>query len=285
MKIVSFLFLFALLHVMFAQEFYTDLNGFRLGQFREVPKNELRTLIEQDQLEDGFEYEIYLVEPDTSVYMTFEYASTDLQTIWSIQITGSKKDYDCRFRGLKLGMTTDGIEDVIGKSSSIEDAGEYGTIWAYDNTNFNLEITPNGTLGGIKIMDSSRDFFPKIELTKIPSFTQYYSILKSDDRKLISELLAPGIEIYYNDSTYAFRHSISNEILSDESKVFSLANKMAGILEEVNPQDSLQHEENVRLMLGNDPMHVAKFRLDEQHYEIVFKYLFGKYLIWEMKLN
>jgi hypothetical protein len=88
----------------YSQEIVTDLNGFRLGQFREAPKNQLKTILQQDKFEDGFEYEIYPVEKDTSVYMIFEYANFDSHTIWSIQLTGNKKGFDCSFKDLKLGM-------------------------------------------------------------------------------------------------------------------------------------------------------------------------------------
>lgn len=271
--------------ISIAQEIVTDLNGFRLGQFREVPKNELKTILQKDKFEDGFEYEIYLVEPDTSVYMIFEYAHYDLQTIWSIQLTGFKEGYDCQFKGLKLGMTTQEIEKIVGKPSSIEDAGEYGKKWAYKNTNYSLEITPKETLGGIKIIDMSNDFFPKPDISEILSFEQYSKILKSTDYKLISELLAPGLEIYKNDSIYYFQSSINNEIKTDKSGIFRLVNEMNEILSQTNPQDTLQYEENMRITQYQGVLHVAKFKIDGKYSEIVFKYLFGKYLIWEVKIN
>jgi hypothetical protein len=73
-----------------AQDFMTDLYGFRLGQYRVVPKNELGEIIQQGKFDDGFEYEIFLVEPDSSVYLIFEYPDYDTNIIWSIQITGPK---------------------------------------------------------------------------------------------------------------------------------------------------------------------------------------------------
>jgi len=269
----------------FGQEIVTDLNGFRLGQYRDVPKNELKTILQQNTFEDGFEYEIYPVEKDTSVYMIFEYANYDLQTIWSIQLTGIKKGFDCSFKGLKLGMSEKEIEVNLGKPSLIEDAGEYGKKWVYNNTNFTLEISPNGTLGGIKIIDMSHNFFPNPDLTKIPPFNQYTGIFKSNNRKEISELLAPGIEIYKNDSVYFFKNSLAKEIETDQSKIFKLVDEISDKLEKINPKDTLQYEENMRLSLGQDTKHVAKFKLNNIYSEIVFKYMFGRYVIWEIKIN
>lgn len=271
--------------VSYGQEIVMDLNGFRLGQFRDVPKNEFNKPFQQDKFEDGYEYEIYLVEKDTSVYMIFEYADYDLQTIWSIQLTGSKKDFDCSFKGLKLGMSEKEIETILGKPSSIEDVGEYGNKWVYDDTNYTLEVNPNGYLGGVKIIDMSYDFYPEPDVTKIPSFEQYTHIFQSKDRQTISELLAPGIEIYKNDSVYFFKNSIRNEIENDGSGLFNLVNEMNNIAANTNLQDTLQYEENVRVTEFQGVLHVAKFRLDGRYSEIVFKYLFGKYLIWEIKIN
>ena len=67
--------------------------------------------------------------------MIFEYADYDLYTIWSIQLTGTKKGYDCSFKGLKLGMSKVQLESMLGQPSSIEDAGEYGEKWVYKNAN------------------------------------------------------------------------------------------------------------------------------------------------------
>ena len=285
MKILVLISLILISSLSYSQEIVTDLNGFRLGQFREVPRNELKTILQQNKFEDGFEYEIYPVEKDTSVYMIFEYAKFDLNAIWSIQLTGSKKGFDCSFKDLKLGMSVKEIENKLGKPSSIEDAGKYGNKWVYDKTNFTLEITPNETLGGIKIIDMSHDFFPAPDLNKIPGFNEYTEILNSKNRTTISELLAPGIEIYKNDSVHFFKNSWDKEIVTDESGIFSLIDEAVRKLNKVNPKDTLQYEENMRFALGQDTKHVVKFNVNNVYSEIVFKYMFGRYLIWEVKLN
>lgn len=280
--LISFILISSLSH---SQEIVKDLNGFRLGQHRIVPKNELKNIFKQDKFEDGFEYEVYPVEEDMSVYMVFEYADYNLQTIWSIQLTGIKKGFDCSFKGLKLGMSMKEIEKKLGKPSSIKDAGEYGKTWIYDNANYTIEINPEGYLAGVKIMDASNKFFPSPDLDKIPSFDKYTQTLNSKNRKKIAELLAPSIEIYKNDSTYFFKKSLDKEIRTDESKIFSLVAEAVEKLNKVNPKDTLQYTENMRVALGKNALHVAKFTVNDVSYEIVFKYMFGQYLIWEIKLN
>lgn len=174
----------------------TELNGFRIGQFREVTKNELETIFKKDKFEDGFEYEVYFVEHDKSVYMVFVYANTDLETIWSIQVTGDKMGYDVNFKGLKLGMISDEVIQILGEPSSIVDIGVYGKRWVYKNTNYTVEINTKGLLSSIKITDISHEIYPKLDISKIPSFKQYSEILNSQDRKKIANILAPGLEIY-----------------------------------------------------------------------------------------
>jgi len=268
-----------------SQEFQKDLNGYRLGQYRDVPKNELKTLLQNDKFEDGFEYEAYLAAPDTSVYMIFEYAKNDLNVIWSIQVTGSQPGYNFNFKGLRFGMKTDEVIRILGKPSDMVDIGEYGKRWEYNNTNYSVEINPKGFLSSIKISDLSNEFYSHIDISKIPSFEYYTEIFKSGDKNIIGDILAPDIEVYKSDSVYYFKKSISREVKTDESGIFTLINEMNEKIKSVNPKDSLQYEENIRLVLDQNPMHAAKFRINNVYSELTFKWMFGKYLIWEMKIN
>ncbi len=269
----------------FAKEFQTDLNGFRLKQFRTVPKNELKNLLQKDKFEDGFEYEMYAVKPDTSVYMTFEYNKADLNVIWSIQVTGRAKGYDCKFKGLKLGMSKDEVEHILGQPSSKIDAGEYGTRWEYKETNYSLEINRKNQLSSIKIMIIADEFFPRADATKIPSFEQFSAVIRSGDSKKIMNLLDPDIEIYEKNETYSFNRAIDPEIDTDASGLFRKIETLKARLELVNPSDTTQYEENIRIMEGIAPMHVAKIKTSGNYTEIVFNWTFGEYRIWEIKLD
>lgn len=283
MRFLAILFILSITF-SYGQELVTDLNGFRLGQYREVPQNEFNTMLQKERFDDGFEFEVFLIEKDTSAYMIFEYAYYDLKTIWSIQLTGTKKGFNCKFKGLKLGMSAKEIEKKLGAPSSIEDAGDSGKKWVYANTNYTLEVNHGGKLTGIKITDMSQEFFPETDLTKIPNFAQYTEILQSKDRQKISDLLAPGIKLYGSKSVRFFQNRISEEIKKDKSGIFKLVREFSDLLYKVNPDDSLQYEENMRLELGAAPMHVANFKVAGKTSEIVFKYMFGRYLIWEIKI-
>jgi hypothetical protein len=280
--ILSILFLF-MISAAFAQEMATELNGFKLRQYREVPKNELKTIIKQGKFEDGFEYEAYPILADQSVYMIFEYAKSNLETIWSIQLTGTKQGFDCKFKGLKLGMPSKEVEQILGKPSSVEDAGEYSKRWEYTKANYSIEITPAEILGSVKITDKFPSFV-STDLSKIPSYDKYSEIIKSKNRSAISELLAPNIEIYKGNSTIFFTRSFATEIKNDSSGIFKIMDEVAAALKKVDLRKA-GYEENMRMQEGENPLHVAKFKSNGQLSEIVFKYILGKYLIWEIRLK
>ena len=60
---------------------------------------------------------------------------------------------------------------------------------------------------------------------------------------------------------------------------------MKDIINKTNPDDRMQYEENMRVTEKLGTMHVAKFKSKDRKSEIVFKYMFGKYMIWEIKIN
>jgi hypothetical protein len=283
MKPLVFALFFLTFSAVFAQEMETELGGFKLGQYREAPKNEFKTLIKQGKFEDGFEYEAYPVLPDQSVYMIFEYADSNHEIIWSIQLAGTKQGYDCKFRGLKLAMPSKDVEQILGKPSAIEDAGEYGKRWEYIKANYSVEITPEGILGSVKIMDKFPPFV-STDISKIPSFDKYSAVLKSKNRSAISDLLAPSVEIYKSDTTIFFQRSMANEIKNDSSGVFKIMDEVGAALMKTD-RSKAGYEENVRIQKGVDPLHVAKFTSSNKLSEIVFRYMFGKYLIWEIRLK
>lgn len=264
-----------------AEELVLNLNRFQIGQYRDIIKNELGPPIKKDKFDDGFEYEIYLIKPDTSVYMIFEYAPNNLEVIWSIQLTGKK--YKTDFKSMDLGIDKAKVVKTLGRPTNKIDIGEYGERWEYTGTNYSLEINTGGMLSSIKITDKSSEMFPKVDVTKIPTFSSLVTILKSKDNLKIKELLTPDIEVYTTDSTYYFRHRITDEVNKDKSGVFKQIKNLSRTLENINTNDVNEYEENVRLNLGQDPMHVIKIKRGQAIKEIVLKYQFGRYLIWEIR--
>lgn len=273
------LLLFLTLIKLSAQTVVTDLNGFRLGQFREVATNELGKPFQQGKYEDGFQYEVFLLKPDTSMYMVFEYAAGDTNVIWSIQISGYNTTSDIGFKGFKLGIDKKEVLQLLGKPDKKDNIGDYGEKWNYDKTNYSVEISKNGKLSSVKIRDTYSNKPP--DVSKLPKFDTVIKLLNSKNNADIAGILAPGIEIYYKDRTLFFEKSLKTEIETDHSKIFKTIREISTGLDKINTSDEKTYEENIRMALGQNPKHVVKIK-GHKVKEIVFEYVNGQYLIWEI---
>ncbi len=275
---LSLLFVFNAL----AQEhsYFQDLYGIRLKQFSEVPQNEFGKPVKTETHDDGFKYEFYLLKPDKSLYMVFGYSNLDPELIWSIQLTGTDTTADLGFAGLKFGIDKSQIEKQFGNPTQKVEIGEFGQRWQYDKSNFSFEINPQGKLSSIKIRDISDD---TPDLKKIPQFADVLKILTSKNNAEIAKLLAPDMELYRGDQTLFFEKSLKTEISTDHSKIFAAIKELAEDLKSVNIKKTGEYEENMRMALGQDIKHVMKFKKDRKIKEIVFKYEWGQFRIWEIK--
>lgn len=270
----------------FGQTFYTNLNGFKLGQYRETAKNELGNPIKYGKFEDGFVYEAFLLKPDTSQYILFEYAAKDTNVIWSIQVAGRNGSTDLGIKKATLGIDKSQTEKIFGKPNSKENIGEYGEQWNYNNTNLSLEINTKEKFSSLKILDNSNSLFSnEPDLKKIPTFDRVRTTLLSNDNEKILNMLSGDVEIYRNDSIYYFRKSFNTEQITDYSKVISLIKDISRDLSTVNVNNSDEYEENMRLTFGDNPKHVIKILKGHKIKEIVLKYIGGQYLIYEINAN
>ena len=289
MRKALFILLIIVCNQVQGQKFYSMLNGFKLGQYRDAPKNEFGLPFQSGKYEDGYEYEIYLLKPDSSLYMIFEYAKAKTDIIWSIQLTASIKPVkmsmtDAGFHNAKLGMSKSEVEHLFGKPSSTEDMGEYGQEWSYDSTNFSIEVNDD-KLSSIKIIDNNDILYPIPDVRKIPSFEEVKKVLTSGNNESIANILLGDIEIYSGTSTYYFKKSINTEKRTDFSKVFMLIRQLGKDLKSVNTNNIDEYEENARVTSMSGTMHVIKLKKAALLKEIVFKYYDGRYLIYEIRTN
>ncbi len=269
-------------HFTYGQTFYSELYGFKIGQYRTTAKLELGSPFQYGKLDDGFVYEVFLLKPDTSLYIVFEYASYDTEIIWSIQVTGYNTSTELGFKNAKLGLDKDQTEQIFGKPTSIEDIGDYGQKWEYENTNLSLEVNTYGRFSSIKILDNSKELFPEPDFSKIPTFEKIQQTLSSQNNEDISKLLSGDIEIYHNKVTYFFKKSFKTELKTDYSKIFSVIREISKDLSTINTKNINEYEENMRLTYGADMKHVIKIKKGHIIKEIVFKYFGGEYLIYEI---
>ena len=268
---------------IFSQDIISELNGFKLRQFKEAVKNEYKEPLQVNNFDDGFVAEIYLIKPDSTAYVIFEYPNWNKEIIFSIQIYGAFKEIDPRFKNIKMGISENELINEIGKPSNSKEIGEYGKVLEYENTNYSFEINKNGNLSSIKIFDNYNEVYPKPNVEKIPSLDKIRTILKSNNPKIISELLSPEMELYLENETLFFKQSWEKEINYDYSRIFETISKITKGINKVNGSDENQYEENMRLTLGENPKHVLKFKTGMKLKEIVMKWENGKYLIWEIK--
>jgi len=267
------------------QQFYPELYGFKLGQYRDAAKKELGKPIKYGKFEDGFIYEAFLLKPDSSLHIVFEYSARDTNQIWSIQVSGKNNSTDIGFRNLKLGIDKAQTEVLLGKPSSSEDIGEYGQRWVYDKTNFSVEVNTKGKLSSVKILNNSNELFPNQDLKKLPAFEKIQETLNTGTNTEILDLLCGDMEIYYKDKTYSFQKSFKTEENTDYSKMISLLRKISNDLTTVNTKNDKDYIESMRIAEGEDSKHVMKFRNGHTIKEIVFKYYGGRYLIYEINAN
>lgn len=259
------------------------MNGFKLRQFKEAVKSKYKEPLQVKNFDDGFVAEIYLIKPDSTAYIIFEYPNWNKESIFSIQIYGTSKEIDPRFKNINMGISESELFEKIGNPSNSKDIGEYGKMLEYDNTNYSFEINNNGELASIKIVDNYNEIFPNPKVEKIPSLEKIQKVLNSNNPKIISEILSPELEIYLADKTLFFKQSWENEINSDSSKIYKTISEIIKGINEIDVTDENQYEENMRLTLGENPKYVLKFKTGIKLKEIVMKWENGKYLIWEIK--
>ena len=135
MKNIITVILFIITSIGFSQDLVNELNGFKLNQFREAPTSEFKKHLQKKTFDDGFKFELFLIKPDSTAYMVFEYANWDKNIIWPIQLYGDDQSLKPNFKSLEMGMTKENVIKAMGKPSNIKGVGEYGEVFEYDDTN------------------------------------------------------------------------------------------------------------------------------------------------------
>src|SRR5690606_34745417 len=193
------------------------LYGFAVGQSREVLKTEFKEVFRSGVYQDGSEYEIFLLQPDRSAYIVFEFNPYNPQIIKSIQVSGKNPDVEIGYKNLRLDDDKSVVEEIFGTIIFKQAIDAETELWNY-GSDLNVEIT-NGVLSSIKITDNS---FDNTETpANLPVFSEILNILQSGSNQQIAEILMPNAEIYYWDQFLSFERSLQNEIKKDYSKLFA----------------------------------------------------------------
>ena len=171
-----------------AQEFATDLNGFRLWQYKDTAQTYFGKPF-QTQKNDEYSIEAYQVTD--SSYMVIEHWEKYPDNIFSIQITR----YPTRmlpFKGLVLGDPARKVQEALGKPSRTKKLEKPPvTVNYYDKTNYSTEIDADGRLYSIKIhvtnefMNDADDDFDQ--------WTAFKKAVLAKDIKAVLELVRPDV--------------------------------------------------------------------------------------------
>ncbi len=261
-------------------DFQTDLNGFRLKQYRSAVANELGEPDRGGPMGDDIEYEAFFLNDEPLLYMVFQYRSELDEVVWSIQMTGKDSRVDLGFKGLRFGMPEADVLKTLGTPSRKVDAGEHGTRWEFDSANYSVEINTEKKLSSIRIVDDATGTTPP-DLKKIPDIKKLIPVLISGSNADIAAVIASDMELYEKEDTKYFRRSMKNEIAADPSKIFADIRRLAAELKNVNFGSEAEYEESGRFRYGMDVMHVAKFKKTRSVREIVFQWSRDRWLIWE----
>src|SRR5690606_39687500 len=90
------------------------LYGFATGQSRDVLKKEFKEVFRSGTYGDGAEYEIYLLSPDRSAYIVFEFNPYNSKIIKSIQVSGKNPDVEIGYKGLRFDDNKSSVEAALG---------------------------------------------------------------------------------------------------------------------------------------------------------------------------
>lgn len=178
----------SLLH---AEELQTDLNGFRLWQFRTVVTSTMGKPF------DTFTTDASIAEAyrlDDKAYMVFEYMKKYQNNICSMQITGST-DKTIPFMGLKLGDDVSKVTAILGQPSYTEkiDSPKV-TRFEYVGKNYTVEVDDKNKLYSIKIF-ITKDMLSKAA-ESFKAWDEFKAAIGAKDINKIMSMLRPDVEIY-----------------------------------------------------------------------------------------
>lgn len=274
--------------VLFGQkkQFFEYLAGYQLGQFAEVPENEMGEIISRVVYPDGIIAKAYYGW-DSSFYMVFEYLPGDTSVIWSIQITGLAPEQYIGLADLQLGLTENEVYKALGKPTKKKDIGEYGTLCTYKTKNVSYEINTEGLLSSIKIVNRENEYWKKVLVNKEMADFSYTAKLFSDYNVLVMDSIVSGsCEIYKTDESfiYYFNFCKITEDVTDNSTLYAQLSAVFTSLQNMYSGTEIPYFGFFREKGPNRYIYVWQFEEEDAPVrEIVWRWEMGKFRIWEIR--
>lgn len=258
-----------------AADIQTDLNGFRLLQFKTGVEAFFGKPFESFKTKSTI-VEAYKV--DSNAYMVFEYLNELPDNIYSIQLTGHNSKAS-PFRGLILGDDAKKIESVLGKPTNTKKI-ESPDVWEYqyEGTNYSLEIDDKGKLYSIRLFTNT-DIAQKAD-EKFKSYDQFKAFVLKKDVEGILAMLRPDVEIYKGGKVLSIKQRYADFAANPDKEIITaLLGDSDSVLKELTESEA---EGELRLTEKMGVGEVYKFYKGKILKEIVFFPYNGKYRVYEI---
>jgi len=264
--------------VLKAGELQTDLNGFRLWQFRNVIATTMGKPFETFTT-DASIVEAYRL--DDKAYMVFEYMKKYQNNISSMQITGST-DKAIPFMGLKLGDDISKVTAMLGQPTNIEKINSPKvTRFEYAGKNYTVEVDDKDKLYSIRIFITKDMLSKAAETFKV--WAEFKTAIAAKDIKKIMVLLRPDVEIYKKGKVLSINQRYADfEDKPDKEFIAALLGEKDSVfkeLAETEPEAELRLHEKVGV--GE----VYKFYKGKTLKEIVFFPYNGVNRVYEIEFR
>jgi len=255
-----------------------ELDGFILGQHRDVLENAFGDPYNESETDDGWIVQTYLVNEEPLLYISFKFPADDPDFFISIGIAGAKNPSMTPFAGVRLGASPDEVRRIFGAPSSVEPAEDDDVdMWLYRGRNYSFEMDKEAGLRSIQLM-GYEGFAPATP----PKWSDLRPRLLSTDVATLLATFSPDAEIYKDDELYGIDDRM-RKVASDPTSPFrqglalvasALGNKAA------EPIDS-----NLRASDDGVPKFVFKFDMDSPVEQIVLIDQAGEARVWEVQLR
>jgi hypothetical protein len=254
----------------------TDLNGFRLWQYKSAIKASLGEPTKKITKKDWI-YEIYNL-PENS-YMVFTYFNNFPNNTYSIQISGSTNK-TIPFKGLILGDNVEKVKTILGNPTDITNSELPNVkVYNFNNSNYSVEIDENGKLLSIRVFVTN-DFFKSSSAVKDNPWENFKKAVLEKDTQAILNWLRPDVEIYKDNKVLSIDKKYSDFIEKTNTQFFNalIADKNSVYAELKNSEPEGSNRFIKELGIGL----VYKFPKGTNLQEIVFFPYNGKHRVFEI---
>lgn len=265
-----------------------ELGGLLLGQYEKGVRASLGEPKETEKAGENARTLLYSLAGDLDTYFVVTVDGEEDGTVTAIQMSGKPKAGLPKFDGVSLGDSRATVERTFGAPDKVKPIGDIpGDLASYDDRDYSFEYSPDGKLISIKIF--GEEGFAANEKTTRPDLAGFAKAIQERDRSAIFEYLAPDVEVYTkDDETVSFNGPARADLEDEKSLVARYLFGGAGSLRDILTPSLLKGVEVKDRAHTDDDERVfptAEFPKSSGLQEIVWRYSYGKWRVWEIDLN